>query len=205
MSRGDDFATVLAAAQAGGEWAIALLYRDLQPRLGRYLAVRAGADADDVASETWIAVARNLPSFEGDEDALRGWVFTIARRRLQDHHRRTGRRHEALTDPTTIADTAATPGADVQALDDGALGDEAARRLVASLPDLQADVVLLRIVGGLGVDEVAEIVGKRPGTVRVLQHRALKRLARELPAPAEPPPPPAPDVTPATSRAMKDS
>ena len=147
-------------------------------------------------SETWIAVARNLPGFTGDEDALRGWVFTIARRRLQDHHRRNGRRREALTDPATIGDADATPGADVTALDDGALGDEAARRLVASLPDLQADVVLLRIVGGLGVDEVASIVGKRPGTVRVLQHRALKRLAREIPPPR---------VTPEPSRAMKET
>jgi len=57
---------------------------------------------------------------------------------------------------------------------------QAIARLVATLPPDQAEVLMLRVVGGLSADESAEVMGKRPGTVRVLQHRALRRLAREL-------------------------
>ncbi len=61
-----------------------------------------------------------------------------------------------------------------------AAGEEAARRVVALLPADQADVILLRVVGGMTVEEVATIIGKRPGTVRVLQSRGLKRLQKYL-------------------------
>jgi RNA polymerase sigma-70 factor (ECF subfamily) len=54
--------------------------------------------------------------------------------------------------------------------------------LVAELPPDQAEVVALRVVGGLEVAEVAKIVGKRPGTVRVLAHRGLRRLAGRVEA-----------------------
>ena len=60
------------------------------------------------------------------------------------------------------------------------LATEAALSLIGTLPPDQADVVLLRVLGGFDAAEVAAIMGKRPGTVRVLQHRALTRLARLL-------------------------
>ncbi|MFB9763304.1 RNA polymerase sigma factor, partial [Nocardioides kongjuensis] len=50
-------------------------------------------------------------------------------------------------------------------------------RLVATLPAHQAEMVMLRVVAGLSVAEVAAIVGKKPGTVAVNIHRALKKLA----------------------------
>src|SRR5262249_40293276 len=96
----DDFATTLVAAQAGDERAVAVLWRDLNPRVLRYLRGRGHGDADDVASETWIAVARGLPQFRGTEVEFRAWVFTIARNRLVDAQRR------ALRFPTPIADIA---------------------------------------------------------------------------------------------------
>jgi RNA polymerase sigma-70 factor (ECF subfamily) len=176
---GEEFASTLAAAQAGAQWAIAELYRAHQPRLLRYLRAQAGQAAEDIASETWLDAARNLTSFEGDEDALRGWLFTIARRRLTDHHRRARVRPSTPTDDTRTLD-APTPSAETDALG-GGLGDEAARRIVSVLPAEQAEIVLLRVVAGLDVAQVAEITGRRPGTVRVLQHRALRRLARDVP------------------------
>lgn len=191
MPVGGDFPEVLAAAQAGGEWAIATLFRDGQPRLLRYLRAQAGDAADDLASETWLDVARNLRSFEGDEDAFRGWVFTIARRRLIDHRRRSGRR--VRTVGGNVPEIAGPLDTEAIALGHGALGDAAARRLVASLPDELADIVLLRVVAGLDVAEVAAIVGRRPGTVRVLQHRAMQRLRREL------------GVTPGDATAMEET
>jgi RNA polymerase sigma-70 factor (ECF subfamily) len=69
------------------------------------------------------------------------------------------------------------PAEEVAALVDGS---DAVRRIAALLPAVQAEIVLLRVVGELSVEEVAAIVGKRPATVRVAQHRALRRLAREL-------------------------
>jgi RNA polymerase sigma-70 factor, ECF subfamily len=180
VGTGGDFSTILAAAQEGAEWAIALLYQDLQPRVLRFLRARAGADAEDIASETWLDVARSLRSFAGDEDAFRGWVFTIAHRRLVDHHRRAARRPDIDPVVPDLGSVASGDDTEADALDQGALGDEAARRLVASLPPEQAEIVLLRVVAGLTVDEVATIVGRRPGTVRVLQHRALKRLSKDL-------------------------
>src|SRR5437763_5649674 len=73
--------TALRRACAGDEDAFRSLYRDIQPRLLRYLRALVGADAEDVASETWLQVARDLHTFSGDWDGFRGWVTTIARHR----------------------------------------------------------------------------------------------------------------------------
>lgn len=173
---------MLAAAQTGAEWALTLLYRHHNPPVLRYLRARAGVDGDDLASQVWIDVARNLSRFDGDEDAFAGWVFTIARRRLVDERRRRGRRRDEPVDDELLTEINAAddPAA---ATVDGLTGDEAARRIVELLPERQAEVVLLRVLAGLSVAEVAEITGHRPGTVRVIQHRALRRLAREVPDP----------------------
>lgn len=185
-SLGDQFPGILTAAQDGGEWAVAILYRWLQPAVVGYLRARAGGDAEDLASETWIAVARGLSNFSGDETAFRSWVFTIAHRRLIDHHRVTARRPRTRTLHPAEGEThdghlempaADDPAGEVIA---AVAGDEAVRRIVALLPRDQAEIVLLRVVAGLSVDEVAAITGRRPGTVRVLQHRALRRLAERL-------------------------
>jgi RNA polymerase sigma-70 factor (ECF subfamily) len=183
-SLGDQFKGILIAAQDGGEWAVAVLYRWLHPALLGYLRGRAGADAEDLASETWLAVARGLGSFSGDEAAFRSWVFTIAHRRLVDHHRASARRPRArsLTRAEGDEGPVELPASDDPAGDVLAAlaADDAVRRIVAVLPKDQADIVLLRVVAGLPVEDVAAITGRRPGTVRVLQHRALRRLADRL-------------------------
>src|ERR1700739_4444018 len=84
---GDDFARVLAAAQGGSEDQFAVLWRDANPALLRYLRVLAPENAEDIAAETWVHVIRGLPRFIGDEAAWRAWLFTTARRRLIDHSR----------------------------------------------------------------------------------------------------------------------
>lgn len=174
----EGFQSTLAAARAGAEWAFAALFGRHQPRLLRYLRAQAVAEADDIASETWLDAARNLARFEGDEDAFRGWLFTIARRRLTDHRRRAGRRPSTPSSDQALLD-GATPSAEAEALE-GALGDDAARRIVAALPPGQAEIVLLRVVAALSVEQVAAITGRKPGAVRVMQHRALARLARDF-------------------------
>ena len=187
---GGSFEDVLAAAQAGGEWAIARLYRELRPPVVRYFRSRAHQEAEDLAAETLLDVARGLRGFSGCEGAFRSWVFTIAHRRLVDHRRAVARR-PVTTSMTALEDTSRTP-VDFPTGDDtaddalaGLAGDAAVQRIVKILAPDQAEIVLLRVVAGLGIDEVARITGRRPGTVSVLQHRALRRLAERLKNPDE--------------------
>lgn len=175
---GDDFVTVLRAAQLGEEWAFSVLYRNLNPQLLRYFASRVPDQAEDLAAETWIGAARNLASFDGGEQAFRGWLFTIAHRRLVQHWREAARRPR--TEPVSEVDPGPTAPGSVEAeAVDSLTAQQAARLIASSLTPEQAEVVLLRILGGLDVDEVARIVGKRSGAVRGLQHKALRRLAAQ--------------------------
>jgi RNA polymerase sigma-70 factor, ECF subfamily len=124
-------------------------------------------------------VTRNLGAFTGDAADFRRWVFTIVKRRLIDSRRAAARRVVADAGPPTANGLAAGDDTATAALD-GLSGDEAIRRVAALLPAEQAEVVLLRVVGGLGTDEVARLTGRPPGTVRVLQHRGLRRLKEGL-------------------------
>ncbi len=178
MERPGAFSDVLAAAQRNEDWAVTVIYRELHPPLARYLNAQEPRAAEDLEAEVWLAFAQGLHAFEGDGDALRAWVFVIARNRLADH-RRTGARRR--TDPSPLADAdRPDPDEPETIVLDGIGGEEAAAFVTRSLPKDQADVVLLRIVAGLDVETVARMLGKRPGTVRVLQHRALRRLERLL-------------------------
>jgi RNA polymerase sigma factor (sigma-70 family) len=173
------FDLVLSAAREGDEEALADLYRSIYPRFVRYAGAVDPSSAEDVAADAWLDVARSLGRFRGDESDFRAWAFTIVRRRMLDLRRRGVRRR---TDPVDPLDLIATG-------DVGNVEDEAVVSLEASwaidlitsaLTRDQADVVLLRILADLSVDQVAELLDKRPGTVRVIQHRALRRLAEAL-------------------------
>ncbi len=176
----DDFDATIAAARRGDAAAITRLYRAHQPRLLRVLRSEIGDAADDVASQTWLEVVGALGRFEGDEGGFRALLFTIARRRVADHRRTRRRRPATPSEPRPLDDT-------VEAADDteatalaGVDGDRAVQRIMALLPPDQAEVLLLRVVADLPVEQVAAVLGRAPGTVRVQQHRALKRLAAAL-------------------------
>jgi RNA polymerase sigma-70 factor (ECF subfamily) len=175
---GETFPGVLAAAQRGEEWAVGVLWRDLHPRLSRYLRGLAPDVAEDVESEAWIVAARDLGSFVGGEDAFRAWLFTVARHRLLDWRRRAGRRPATTVPVEELAELAG--GDDPARTAEEALSLDAALGVVRQLTPEQAEVILLRVVAGLSVERVAAMVGKRPGAVRALQHRALRRLAQLL-------------------------
>lgn len=178
MTLQDEFGRTLAEAQEGHGSALGELFRDLYPRILRYLRALEPTEAEDLASEAWLDLANALRRFEGDERGLRALAFTIARRRLVDLQRRRAR-HPSV--PIEV-DGVVTEGwvGDVEEEAMTALATEAALARVAALPPDQAEVILLRVLGGLPVAEVARIVGKRPGTVRVIQHRALRRLAEQI-------------------------
>ena len=166
-------------AQRGDPEAFRALYRDIQPRLLRYLHTLAGQDAEDIAAETWLQITRDLPAFAGDYDHFRGWTATIARHRALDHLRRTARRPPQVAVPAE--DLASWPAADdtaQHAID--AVATDAALALIATLPPDQAEAVLLRAVLGLDAHTAGQVLGKRPGAVRTAAYRGLRTLARQL-------------------------
>lgn len=175
---GPSFGEVLDKAREGDERAFAVLWRDVNPAVLRYLRVVAPAAAEDVAAEVWVAVCGGLRRFRGDEPAFRSWVFTVARMRAVDAARRAARQPARPVPPELLPERPAADDPAQAALDAQATRDALA--LIAELPADQAEVVALRVVAGLDVAHVAELVGKRPGTVRVLAHRGLRRLAQRL-------------------------
>lgn len=177
---GDDFALVLAEAQGGSEDQFAVLWRDANPALLRYLRVLAPENAEDIAAETWVNVVRGLPRFVGDEAAWRAWLFTTARRRLIDQVRLRKRHPAEPLEEISPAEMPSTPDTAQIALDN--LATEDALALLSHLPRLQADVIMLRVVAGLDTDAVATILGKSPGNIRVMAHRGLRKLESLLSA-----------------------
>jgi RNA polymerase sigma-70 factor, ECF subfamily len=173
---GEGFAAVLAAAQDGSEAAFSQLWRDTNPALLRYLRVIAPAAAEDVASETWVKTLRNLSGFRGDEQAWRAWVFTTSRRLVIDERRRKTRKPAIPLSEVPLAALPFSADAGDEALE--RISTRAALAMVAQLPPLQAEVVLLRVVAGLETEAVARLVGRSPGAVRVAAHRGLRRLAQ---------------------------
>jgi RNA polymerase sigma-70 factor (ECF subfamily) len=175
---GDEFAAVLTAAQSGSEAAFAALWRDVNPALLRYLRVIAPDAAEDIAAETWLQVVRGLARFSGDEAGWRAWLFTIARRRTIDAGRHRSRRPTSPLDELAPHETPSTPDAAELAMQN--LETPRAIALVSTLPPLQAEVIMLRVVAGLDTEAVAKLVGRSPGAVRVAAHRGLRRLAEIL-------------------------
>jgi RNA polymerase sigma-70 factor (ECF subfamily) len=173
---GEDFASVLSAAQRGNEAAFSRLWRDANPALLRYLQVVAGQDPEDVAAETWVSVVRGLKRFGGDEVAWRAWLFTTARRRAVDEGRRRLRRIDVVM--ADLPEANGSGSADPAQLVLDGLDNAAVVSAIRSLPQRQAEVIMLRVVGGLPVEAVAQLVGSTPGAVRVASHRGLKRLAQ---------------------------
>jgi RNA polymerase sigma-70 factor (ECF subfamily) len=137
--------------------------------------------AEDIAAETWVQVVRGLARFRGTEQNWRAWLFTTARRRVADLARSQARRPavslEALPDPAAAESRHGPDAADV-ALEN--LDTRAAIALVARLPPLQAEVIMLRVVAGLDPEAVASLLGRSAGAVRVASHRGLRRLAGML-------------------------
>jgi RNA polymerase sigma-70 factor (ECF subfamily) len=174
---------LIDAARRGDEAAFAELFHALHPPVLRYLRAMEPRTADDLAGEVWMAVAQHLTRFEGDAMALRSWVFSIAHRRVADHRRRSIRRRTDVTEPSRLAEL---PGRHDEGLDpaervgEALNGQEAADRIVALLPPEQAEVVLLRVLAGLDVEEVAELMGRSSNWVRVTAHRGLRRLADRI-------------------------
>jgi RNA polymerase sigma-70 factor (ECF subfamily) len=164
----------LARASSGDEAGFLELWRALQPRLLRFLRVVGCDDPDDVASETWLQVVRDLHRFSGGEEDFRRWLFTIGRHRAVDAARARSRR------PAGAPNSGLDILADTQMVEDQVLEGMSVQGAVALLSRLsrdQAEAVALRVIAGLDTPDVAKILGKSAGAVRVALHRGLKALA----------------------------
>ncbi|MFF6875686.1 MULTISPECIES: RNA polymerase sigma factor [Streptomyces] len=173
-----ELGAAVARAQQGDEAAFAVAYRFVQPGLLGYLRGLVGDDAEDVASDAWLEIARDLGRFRGDGAGFRGWTATIARHRALDHLRRQRVRPRPSALEQDVLELPGPQSTHDQALE--ALSTEHALELVRGLPPDQAEAVLLRVVVGLDGPAAARVLGKRPGAVRTAAHRGLKRLAGQL-------------------------
>lgn len=175
---GESFNDVLSAAKTGAEWAWAALYRSLAGQVTGYLRSRGASDPEDITSEAFLNIARAIHGFEGDENSFRSWVFVIAHRRLIDDRRAASRRPA----PTgrSIDPKPEPVGGNVEA--------EAVERLVTNelleafenLTEGQRDVLGLRIIAALSLEETADVIGKSVGATKALQRRALESLREKI-------------------------
>src|SRR5215213_7943824 len=131
------FPDLLAAAQGGGERAVAGLWGGVQPGVLRYFRVAAGEAAEDLAADTWVSVIRSLGRFRGDERAFRAWVFTVARHRAIDWRRQAARRPTRPVPAELLAELSAPDDPVAHVLE--ARSTRAALALVAELPPDQAE------------------------------------------------------------------
>jgi len=179
----DELTAAIEGARRGDPESFRILYREAQPRLLRYLSYLVGSEAEDIASETWLHVTRDLGTFRGSHSDFRGWITTIARNRAMDHLRRDSRQPPAVPVPAQeLAFVAGREDTADRAIE--AITTREALSLIAALPPDQAEAVLLRAVVGLDAKRAAQVAGKRAGAIRMAAHRGLKAIEKRIsPAP----------------------
>jgi RNA polymerase sigma-70 factor (ECF subfamily) len=174
----DDFDALIAAAQAGAEWAWGRLVRGVAPQLLGYLRFQGAREPEDLLGEVLLQLARNIGRFVGGEQAFRSRTFTVAHHRIIDERRRL-RRHPVdavgTLDEGSVVSGDTTSAAVLERLE-----IEAIKAKLAEIAPAQRDVLLLRIVAGLTVQEIAAATGRSPGAVKALQRRGLAALERSL-------------------------
>ena len=176
---GDSFDAVLDAARSGAGWAFEPLFQWLAKPVTAYLRGAGIEDPEGSTNDVMLRAFTSLERFSGDEDRFRSWVFTIAHHLVIDERRRMSRRPR----PAPLDAAGPEPGqpqapAELDALI--TLGDARVRELLGGLAPDQRDVVLLRIVADLSIEDTAAALGKRPGAVKALQHRAMRSLRNRL-------------------------
>ena len=170
---GDD---LIACATRGEQDAWAELYGDHAQRLVVWLGhlphLDPASDAEDVAAEAWLTAARKIADFSGDRNDFAGWLFSIARNIARTRHRTASRRGTLPAHP----DAAETTWGQVADPALGVAGADAARHLIAQLPEREGQVVACIDVVGLDVAATSAALGMSATAVRVAHHRGLGRL-----------------------------
>jgi len=171
------FADGLAAASQPGPGrseAFEHLLRPLLFPLLRYLRAQVGDAADDLVDEVLLAVWEHVDRFRGTEAQFRSWIFTIAHNQVVDEHRR--RREEQPLDGVTARRAADDTEAEALArVSEGEL-----RQVLAQLAPAQRQVLLLRLVSDLSIEQTAAVLGRSVGAVKALQHRAIEAARQRI-------------------------
>jgi RNA polymerase sigma factor (sigma-70 family) len=175
---GEAFPSVLEAARVGAEWAWRALYEDLAPQLARYTTACRVSDPGATVGEVFLRAVEGVRSFEGDERAFRAWIFRIARNLVLDEHRKALRRRTDTVPAEVLVGLSPVGDVEQEAL--RSLSEQRVRAILDTLTPEQREVLLLRILGDLTVEEVAFVVGKRPGAVKALQARGLAAIRRNI-------------------------
>lgn len=161
------------SARRGESWALTEIWHRCSPAVLGYFRGRGLADAEDLTSEVFLQVFRRIGEFRGGEADLRTFIFSVAHARYVDVVRRQTRRGpDVELDAAAHLDTASSAEDEALAL----VADERVRELIGRLSPDQRDVLLLRIVGDLSLEQTADVLGKTVGAVKSLQHRGLAAL-----------------------------
>jgi RNA polymerase sigma-70 factor (ECF subfamily) len=182
MTLGHSFESVLEAAKLGADWAWGVLYGEIAGPVTGFFMSRGVSDPEEAAGDVFFELARGLVSFEGSEDSFHTFVFVIAHRRLLVENRYSNRKlRTVLADRVLdrLHDDAAVMGviAEHQA-------SEEVRVAFEALTSEQRDVLSLRIVGGLSIDQVAEVLDRGVRKVKTVQRRGMARVRSQLPTEA---------------------
>jgi RNA polymerase sigma-70 factor (ECF subfamily) len=167
----------LPAAQVGRPWALQVLYKKLAPRVHGYLLTRGASEPEDLTSEVFLTVFSKLATVTGGPEGLQTMVFSIAHARLVDDLRRQARRGPAVSYESWHDGRTAASSED-EAVD--RIGAAEVRALLDQLPTDQRDVLLMRLVADLSVEQVAVALGRSAGAVKQLQRRGLLALRVRL-------------------------
>ncbi|GMQ84818.1 MAG: hypothetical protein BMS9Abin07_0383 [Acidimicrobiia bacterium] len=173
----DSFTQLLAAAREGSDAAWAELLQPVAPKLVGYLRLRGSKDPEAVAGDVFADVARNIENFSGGREGFTSWVFVIAHRRLIDEYRREKARPSEVPSDETVHHRV-TSSAEEEAL--RAISTDAVTAMLSTLTAPQRDVIFLRIVGELSLEETAQVLNRPTSSVKALQRRGLAALRRQL-------------------------
>jgi RNA polymerase sigma-70 factor (ECF subfamily) len=178
---GDAFDALLASARHGDAWAWRRLWDWLAPAVAGYFRVQGVRDVDDLVSETFLGVVKGIARFEGSEAQFRSWVFVIAHRRVTDVRRAWGARTAVdWADDDFGGALGIVDRVDVEQDVLHRLAAERVRAICARLAPDQRDVLLLRLVGDLTIEQIAAVLGKTTGAVKALQRRGLGAVRKIL-------------------------
>ena len=172
----DDFSAVLEGARRAEGWAFDALFTAWNRSLHTFVVARGVAEPEDVVNEILLGIFGSIPRFSGSEADFRAWVFRIARNKIVDSHRAQGR--HPITYPLEAAQTVV--GGDVEDEALGQLGTARVLELLERLTDAQREMILLRVVGDLTIDQTAKVMRRSSGAIKLLQNRALRKLERDL-------------------------
>ena len=168
---------VLQAAQVGAGWAFERIYSQLSPVVHGYLRAQGADDPEGATNDVFLRAFRRIDSFVGAPPAFRSWLFTIAHHLVVDQRRFASRRPRSVSFDAVVGE-----------LSGGDCEDEAVRRLslgrlaaqLSLLTVEQRDVLLLRFVCDLSLEEIAAAQGRSVGSVKALQHRAIESVRRRM-------------------------